>query len=109
MTRNDQIDAIEKHAMNISGREQMKARALIVKWSSFNVDGREMSIANKLWPQVSDKWVNRIYINANSAWKKYAKKHGITVEGETIEMELKPRPDALMTGEGYDNGADLPF
>ena len=110
VNRNQQIDEIERFAREISSNNQLQARALMVRWSAFVVEsGQVISIDGKTWPQVSDKWVRRIYIMGHAAYKKWAHKKGITLPGENISLDLKEDPAKLMTMEGYDNGADLPF
>lgn len=110
MTRNQQIDEIERFAREISDNNPLQARALVVRWSAFAADsGQVISIDGKPWPQVSDKWVRRIYIMGHAAYKKWAYKKGIVLPGENIALDLKESPAKFMTSEGYDNGADLPF
>ncbi len=94
------ISDIELWAAEMSDRDPIKARSLIVQWSAFTGDAGVVSIGNKTWGQVSAGWTRQIWFKARKAYSEWKSR-------PNMELDFK---EPIRMPEVKDNGySDLPF
>lgn len=94
------VSDIELWAAEMSGRDPIKARSLVVGWSAFTgTSGDQVSIQDKTWARVSPGWTRQIWFKARKAYAEFKK---------CPNLEL-PLEKTIRMPEVNDNGEDLPF
>lgn len=95
------IQEIERIAESLADGDPIKARALVIGWSAFPVDGGKIISIEKLpWSKVSARWQGAILRNARRAGgKKVAKNQ--------TRMNLVELPGSYNNPENHPE--DLPF
>lgn len=106
------IAEVERWSLEIADGNTARARELIVGWSEFPGHTGPVTIANKPWSSVSDKYLSTIHSKAAKAWARFNSAPTYNLFDSKIDQSLKRAvraSDESRMPEIDDNGEDLPF